>query len=58
MYKMNVNVLELVKKLEIGLQILAENKIMSTYRRVFRGKGLEFEEYRAYGPGDDAEMID
>ena len=27
-------------------------------RRVFRGKGLEFEKFREFAPGDDASMID
>ena len=58
MYRMNLNVLSLVKKLEIALKILVETGISSRYRSIFKGKGLEFEDYRTYGPGDDAKMID
>jgi uncharacterized protein (DUF58 family) len=55
---MNVDVLKLAKKVEIALGILVENKIISRYRSVFRGKGLEFEGYRAYTNSDDAGLID
>jgi len=58
MYQMNVDVLALSKKVEIALGILVENKIISRYRSVFRGKGLEFDGYRAYTTNDDSEMID
>ena len=58
MYHMNVDVLKLAKKVEIALGILVENKIISRYRSVFRGKGLEFDGYRAYTSSDDAGLID
>ena len=31
---------------------------MGTYRSVFRGSGLDFEEVREYEPGDDIRSID
>jgi uncharacterized protein (DUF58 family) len=58
MYQMNIEVLALVKKLEIAVKILVQNRVMSRYRSVFRGRGLEFEGYREYTQSDDAEMID
>jgi len=58
MYQMNVDVLKLAKKVEIALGVLVENKIISRYRSIFRGKGLEFDGYRAYTQNDDAELID
>jgi uncharacterized protein (DUF58 family) len=58
MYQMNVDVLELAKKVNIALSILVENKIISRYRSVFRGKGLEFDGYRLYTSNDDSQLID
>lgn len=55
---MNVDVLELAKKVNIALSILVENKIISRYRSVFRGKGLEFDGYRLYTQNDDSQLID
>ena len=56
--KMNVDVVTLVKKMELSLRLLIENRISSKYRSVFKGEGLEFENYREYAPGDDASRID
>lgn len=58
MYRMNVRVLELVKRLDIYLRILVENRVSSRYKSIFKGKGLEFEEYKSYSTTDDANTID
>ncbi len=55
---LHIDVIALVKKLEIILKILINTQIASKYRSVFRGRGLEFEDYRVYTPGDDAKAID
>jgi uncharacterized protein (DUF58 family) len=55
---LRVNVVSLIQKLEIILKILVDTQIISRYRSVFKGKGLEFEDYRAYTTQDDASRID
>jgi uncharacterized protein (DUF58 family) len=51
-------VLRLVKQVEIKARILADEALVGTYRSVFRGSGLDFEEVREYEPGDDVRSID
>jgi uncharacterized protein (DUF58 family) len=51
-------VLRLVKQVEIKARILADEALVGTYRSVFRGSGLDFEEVREYEPGDDIRSID
>lgn len=52
------NVLRRIRALEIKARILADQAFLGTYRSVFRGSGLEFEEVREYEPGDDIRSID
>jgi uncharacterized protein (DUF58 family) len=51
-------VLRVVKQVEIKARILADEALTGTYRSVFRGSGLDFEEVREYEPGDDVRSID
>jgi uncharacterized protein (DUF58 family) len=51
-------VLRVIKQVEIKARILADEALMGTYRSVFRGSGLDFEEVREYEPGDDIRSID
>ena len=51
-------VLRMVKQVEIKARILADEALVGTYRSVFRGSGLDFEEVREYEPGDDVRSID
>jgi uncharacterized protein (DUF58 family) len=51
-------VLRLIKQVEIKARILADEALIGTYRSVFRGSGLDFEEVREYEPGDDVRSID
>src|SRR5881397_3491790 len=51
-------VLRVIKKVEIKARILADEALVGTYRSVFRGSGLDFEEVREYEPGDDIRSID
>jgi hypothetical protein len=41
-------VLRVIKQVEIKARILADEALMGTYRSVFRGSGLDFEEVREY----------
>jgi uncharacterized protein (DUF58 family) len=58
MKRLRVDVLSLTKKLEIVLKLMVNTQLTSRYRSVYKGKGLEFEDYRVYTPGDDATRID
>ena len=56
--ELQVNVKPLIKKMEAILQKLSEARIMSKYRKIFKGKGLEFLEFREYRQDDDSSRID
>jgi uncharacterized protein (DUF58 family) len=52
------SVVRRIRAVEIKARILADQALLGTYRSVFRGPGLEFEEVREYEPGDDIRSID
>jgi uncharacterized protein (DUF58 family) len=52
------SVVRRIRQIEIKARILADEALLGTYRSVFRGSGLEFEEVREYEPGDDIRSID
>ena len=51
-------VLPQIRQIEIKARILADDVLLATYRSVFRGSGLDFEEVREYEQGDDIRSID
>ncbi len=56
---LNLNLKPLIKKLEMSLKRgYTQETITSTFKSVFRGKGLEFDRFRVYSPSDDAREID
>ena len=56
---LNINLKPLIKKLEISLKRgYTQDAVTSTFRSVFRGRGLEFDRFRVYSPSDDAREID
>ncbi len=56
--RLRIDVVSLLKKIEILMKMLVNTQIISRYRSVYKGKGLEFEDYRVYTPDDDASRID
>ncbi len=58
MKRLRINVVSLVKQLDLLVRIAINTKLISKYRSVYKGKGLEFEDFRVYTPGDDASRID
>jgi len=58
MKQLSVNVRPLVSKIQIILEKLAEARLASKYRIIFKGEGLEFEDYRVYTENDDSSRID
>ena len=58
MKRLRIDIERIIKELEIAARELVTTRIVGRYKSVFRGKGLEFEDYRAYTPQDDASNID
>ena len=58
MKEIEIDTSRLVRRIEGILKNLAEARIMSRYRRIFLGKGLEFMDYRNYSEQDDSSRID
>lgn len=56
--RLRVDFSTLQKKLEIVMRMLVDTQLISRYRSVFRGRGLEFEDFRDYVSHDDASRID
>ena len=44
--------------LEIGPRRIVTSRFLGSYKSVFRGKGLEFVDYKEFVGGDDASLID
>ncbi|MEK6907074.1 MAG: DUF58 domain-containing protein [Nanoarchaeota archaeon] len=53
-----VDLIPALRRLEILSRGLTSSKLVGAYRSVFKGKGLEFKEYREYTPADDSNLID
>jgi uncharacterized protein (DUF58 family) len=51
-------VLRRVRELEIRTRRVVKDILAGQYSSVFKGRGIEFEEVRAYEPGDDVRTID
>jgi uncharacterized protein (DUF58 family) len=52
------NVLKRVRQLEIRTNRLLDEHLMGSYRSIFKGQGIDFEEVREYMAGDDVRSID
>jgi uncharacterized protein (DUF58 family) len=52
------NVLKRVRQLEIRTNRLLDEHLMGSYRSIFKGQGIDFEEVREYIAGDDVRSID
>lgn len=51
-------ILKKVRRLEIKTKRVVTDALAGAYHSVFRGQGINFEEVRAYAPGDDIRSID
>src|SRR4030042_7182109 len=57
--ELRLNLKPLIKKLEVGLKRgQTEETLTSSFKSVFKGRGLEFEGFRVYTADDDAKEID
>ena len=56
--KLNVDLAPSIRRLQVFTKGLIRSKGFGNYKSVFRGKGLEFFDYRQYDESDDASLID
>jgi len=56
--ELRVNVSSVMRELDVAMRVLTEARIVSRYRRIFKGRGLEFEDFRNYTEDDDSSRID
>ncbi len=58
MEELQLDLSKAIERLRIVIKDVVNTKIPGEYISAFKGQGLEFEEYRVYTPGDDANLID
>jgi uncharacterized protein (DUF58 family) len=51
-------ILKKVRQLEVRTNRLVDDSLAGQYHSVFKGKGMDFDEVRAYSPGDEIRTID
>jgi len=56
--KLNVDIVPSIRRLEVVTKGLLKTRSSGGYASVFKGKGLEFSDYRIYAQDDDASLID
>lgn len=56
--KLNIDSSASINRLKVVTNRLVNSSFVGGYRSVFRGRGLEFADYRPYTPSDDASLID
>ena len=52
------DILKKIRHLELKTRGLVEAAFAGSYRSVFKGRGMNFEEVREYQPGDEVRTID
>lgn len=58
MAKLRISSKPSLRKLDIFTKRVISSGVLGSYPSVFKGRGLEFEEYKNYTPEDDASFID
>jgi uncharacterized protein (DUF58 family) len=52
------DLVRIIRRIEIRTRHLVNDSFAGEYQAVFKGRGMEFDEVRAYQPGDDVRSID
>ena len=52
------DILKKIRRLELRTRRLVESAFGGQYHSVFKGRGMDFEDVRAYSPGDEVRFID
>ncbi|MBU4502882.1 MAG: DUF58 domain-containing protein [Nanoarchaeota archaeon] len=58
MKKLLIDVTPVIQAFELTTKSALGGKLLGSYKSRFRGKGVEFEDYTEYSPGDDSNAID
>ena len=58
MGRLKIDVTPSLQRLDLVVKGLVNTKYIGSYASVFKGTGLEFADFRAYTPSDDASLID
>ena len=58
MAKIPAELFKRIRRIEITTSKLVDELLRGAYHSAFKGQGIEFEEVRAYEPGDDVRSID
>ncbi len=58
MRQLYINIKPALRAFELTSKTVFGTQLLGNYRSLFKGKGLEFEEYEKYTPTDDAKLID
>ena len=58
MARLKINIGPSINRLDLAIKGNTNSKFMGNYASVFKGQGLEFEDFRAFSPDDDASKID
>ncbi len=56
--KVSKDLLRAVRQIEVRTRRLVNENFAGEYHALFKGQGIEFDEVRAYQPGDDVRLID
>ena len=56
--ELNIDLTKGIARLKVVTNKLVNTNFIGNYRSVFKGRGLEFADYRPYSTNDDASMID
>ncbi len=56
--RIEIDVTRIINQLGINVRKIVQSKLVGKYKSVFKGKGLEFEDFRDYTPEDDYYRID
>lgn len=57
-HELPTDILEAVKHLELTARRTVDEQLAGRYESIFKGRGMDFEDVRAYQPGDDIRVID
>ena len=52
------DILKKIRRLELRTRRLVASVFAGQYHSVFKGRGMNFEDVRAYNPGDEVRFID
>ena len=58
MNELSRDIIAEIRKIEVVTRRLVNQQMAGHYQSVFKGRGMSFDEVRAYSPGDEPRTID